>query len=141
MGLFDAQPGRPNSVAPGKTTVTNMCPTIVLRDGRPRLALGASGGRLIPSMVTQPATLVVDYDWPADRALAAPRLHHVGDGRLVFEEGLAEAAEQLAGRGFRLDPRPWGSLDLGGQSPAVWFDHGALFGLPDPRRHGAAAAV
>jgi gamma-glutamyltranspeptidase len=84
----------------------------------------------------------MDYDWPADRALAAPRLHHVGDGRLVLEEGLAEGAvEQLAASGFRLDQRPWGSLDLGGQSPAIWFAHGTLFGVPDPRRHGAAAAV
>jgi gamma-glutamyltranspeptidase / glutathione hydrolase len=143
MGLYDPVAGRFNSVAPGQPATTNMCPTIVLRAGRPRLAVGASGGRLIPSMVGQIVTLVVDHDWSVDRALAAPRLHTAGDGRLTFETGLDQSTlDGLAGGGVALQPRPWGSMDLGGQSPAVWLDDdGRLFGAPDPRRHGAAAAL
>lgn len=143
MGLFDAAPGRFNSLAPGQPTTTNMCPTIVLGDGRPRLSVGASGGRLIPSMVGQIVTLAVDHGWTAEQALAAPRLHTVGDGRLEFEDRLDPATVQaLAARGYDLAAQPWGSLGLGGQSPAVWFDaDGRLFGVPDPRRHGAAAAL
>jgi gamma-glutamyltranspeptidase/glutathione hydrolase len=143
MGLYDPAPGRFNSVAPGQPATTNMCPTIVLRQDRPRFAVGGSGGRLIPSMVGQIVTLVVDHDWSVDRALAAPRLHTAGDGRLTFEAGLDQSTlDGLAGRGIASQPRPWGSMDLGGQSPAVWFDDdGRLFGAPDPRRHGAAAAL
>jgi gamma-glutamyltranspeptidase/glutathione hydrolase len=143
MGLFDPSPGRFNSLAPGKPAMTNMCPTLVVSDGRLRLSVGASGGRLIPSLVSQIVTLVVDHGWSVEQSLAAPRLHTGGDGRLEFEAGLDETTlSGLAARGFTLQPRPWGSLDLGGQSPAVWFDDdGRLFGAPDPRRHGAAAAL
>ena len=143
MGLFDPAPGRFNSLTPGKSLATNMCPTIVLRDGRPRLSVGASGGRLIPSMVGQIVTLMVDHAWSVEDALAAPRLHTIGDGRLEFEDRLEPATLQgLAARGYDMVARPWGSLALGGQTPAVWFDdQGRLFGAPDPRRNGAAAAL
>ena len=123
--------------------MTNMCPTVVVSNGRPRLSVGASGGRLIPSMVGQIVTLMVDHAWSAEDSLAAPRLHTGGDGRLEFEDRLEAATLQgLGARGFDLVARPWGSLALGGQSPAVWFDDQArLFGAPDPRRHGGAAAL
>jgi gamma-glutamyltranspeptidase/glutathione hydrolase len=45
MGLFDSAPDRSASIGPGKKSITNMCPTIVLQQGRPVLAIGASGGR------------------------------------------------------------------------------------------------
>ncbi|TMB89151.1 MAG: hypothetical protein E6J45_10580 [Chloroflexi bacterium] len=143
MALFDPAHGRFNSLAPGKPAITNMCPTVVVGDRGPRLSVGASGGRLIPSIVGQIVTLVVDHDWSVEQALAAPRLHTAGDGRLEFEDRLENATvHELAARGYDLVARPWGSFALGGQSPAVWFDdHGRLFGAPDPRRHGAAAAL
>jgi gamma-glutamyltranspeptidase/glutathione hydrolase len=54
---FDPRPGQPNSMAPGKRPLTNMCPVIVReagRDGdRPVLAAGASGGRRILASVVQ----------------------------------------------------------------------------------------
>src|SRR5205823_3358690 len=41
LSRFDPRPGRPNSPGPGKRPLHNMCPTVVLRAGRPVLALGA----------------------------------------------------------------------------------------------------
>lgn len=142
MGLFDPLPGRPNSVASRKRVVSNMSPTIVLDEGRPRLATGASGGRRIPSMVTQVLTLMVDHGWTGDRALAAPRYHHEGNGTLIVEEGLSDATlEGLRAIGYTVDVRLWSSMDLGGQTPTLWFDRdGHPYGAPDPRRHGGAAA-
>src|SRR5439155_11577341 len=49
MSRFDPRPGRPNSIAPGKRPLHNMCPTVVTRGGKPVLALGATGGRRIPN--------------------------------------------------------------------------------------------
>src|SRR5206468_7532221 len=50
---FDPRPGRPNSIGPGKRALTNMCPLIAARDGRPRFGVGASGGRRILASVVQ----------------------------------------------------------------------------------------
>src|SRR5205814_6496841 len=47
MMWFDPEPGRPNSVAGGKTALSNMAPLILSRHGRPWVSLGASGGRRI----------------------------------------------------------------------------------------------
>ena len=51
MSRFDPRPGRANSPGPGKRPLHNMCPTIVVRDGEPVLAVGARGGRRIPNCV------------------------------------------------------------------------------------------
>ncbi len=142
MNLFDPVPGRANSLASGKTALTNMCPTIVLKEGQPILILGASGGRLIPSMILQIATLVLDHAWSPARALAAPRFHNEGT-HLFLEEGLAaETVERLSGMGYVVDLREWGSSDLGGHAPSIWYDEKhRLFGAADPRRHGGVAAL
>jgi gamma-glutamyltranspeptidase/glutathione hydrolase len=142
MCLFDERPGRPNSLAPGKKAITNMCPTVVLRDGQPVVAIGASGGRRIPSMIVQPLTLMLDHGWPGDRALAAPRYQYTGSGPLLVEDALPEPTlAALRERGYRVEVRPWDGTDLGGQAPCVWFEPGGqLFGAPDPRRHGGAVA-
>ncbi|HEY1294814.1 MAG TPA: gamma-glutamyltransferase [Chloroflexota bacterium] len=137
MSLFSDE-----TLAGAKRAVTNMSPTIVVKGDRPVLAIGASGGRRIPSMVIEPLTLMLDHRWTGDRALTAPRYHTTGDGLLLLEAGLPEATVvALRERGYGVEVEPWGSLGLGGQSPALWFDtDGRLFGAPDPRRHGGAAA-
>jgi gamma-glutamyltranspeptidase/glutathione hydrolase len=143
MALFDARPGMANAVGPGKRAVTNMCPTIVLRDRRAVLSSGASGGRRIPSMLLQPLTLVLDHGYSVQDALRAPRFHYEGDSHLILEEGLPRAAlTELAAHGYRIDLNDPNGTALGGQAPALWFDDaGQLFGVPDPRRHGGAAAI
>ena len=50
---FDPEPGKPNSLGPGKRCLGNFCPVIGEGgDGR-RFALGASGGRKIIGAVLQ----------------------------------------------------------------------------------------
>jgi gamma-glutamyltranspeptidase/glutathione hydrolase len=63
MALFDPRPGWPNSIAPGKRQVDNMCPTIVIPDspssptngtigGRAPFAVGGVGGSTIENNMT-----------------------------------------------------------------------------------------
>src|SRR5262249_61408436 len=47
MMWFDPTPGRVNSIAPGKKPLANMCPALLVRKGKPWVALGACGGRRI----------------------------------------------------------------------------------------------
>ncbi len=72
MALFDARPGWPNSIAPGKRPVDNMSPAIVVPDlpisptngsagGRPPFAVGAAGGSTIENnMAMQLAKYLMD---------------------------------------------------------------------------------
>jgi gamma-glutamyltranspeptidase/glutathione hydrolase len=71
---FDPRPGRPNSIAPGKRALTNMCPVVAMRDGRPWFGIGASGGRRILGAVLQMASFVVDFGMDPVSAAHHPRI-------------------------------------------------------------------
>ena len=71
---FDPRPGRPNSMAPGRRALTNMCPVVAARDGRPWFGAGASGGRRIVGAVLQMASFVIDFGMTPEAAAHHPRI-------------------------------------------------------------------
>lgn len=73
MLWFDPEPGRPNSIAPGKRCLMNVCPTI-LRQGERYTAIGAAGGRRILSAVAQMAGFLVDHGMTPEEAVHHPRI-------------------------------------------------------------------
>ncbi len=85
---FDPRPGRPNSIAPGKRALTNMCPVVVARDGRPWFGVGASGGRRIVGAVLQLASFVVDFGMAPEAAAHHPRIDVSGSDRLGIDRRL-----------------------------------------------------
>lgn len=85
MSRFDPHPGHPNCPGPGKRPLHNMVPTVVLRDGRPVLAVGGRGGRKIPNALFEVLTQFVAFGQPMEAALAAPRLHTEGNLNLELE--------------------------------------------------------
>jgi gamma-glutamyltranspeptidase / glutathione hydrolase len=91
---FDPRPGRPNSIGPGKRPLANMCPVVVRRDGRPWIALGASGGRRIMPAVAQLLSFLVDYGMTLEEAFHQPRLDVSGEGRAVLDRRLPAAVER-----------------------------------------------
>jgi len=82
---FDPQPGRPNSIGPGKRALTNMCPVVVARDRRPWFGLGASGGRRIVGAVLQMASFVVDFGMEPFAAAHHPRVDVNGSERIGLD--------------------------------------------------------
>ena len=68
-----------------------MCPTVVLRDGRPVLALGGRGGRKIPNAVFAVLAHYVGRDTSLADAVAAQRPHTEGDLNLLVEAKWPEA--------------------------------------------------
>jgi gamma-glutamyltranspeptidase/glutathione hydrolase len=96
---FDPVSGRPNSIGPGKRALTNMCPVIVARDGRPRFGIGASGGRRILASVLQLASFIVDFDMSPDEAAHQPRIDVSGEDGVAIDRRLPEAViDRLIGR-------------------------------------------
>ena len=71
---FDPRPGQPNSAAPGKRPLTNMCPVVVSQGGRPILAAGASGGRRIMAAVAQMLAFTLDFGMDPQEAAHHPRI-------------------------------------------------------------------
>ncbi len=104
---FDPRPGRPNSLAPGRRPLSNMCPTIALAaDGR-TLALGASGGRKILGAVLQVLSAVLDDGLDLDAALARPRIDVSGTPAITVDPRLPpEVRSRLAARGSIRELRP-----------------------------------
>ena len=105
---FDPQPGKPNSIAPGKRPLSNMCPTIVeFADGR-RVALGASGGRRILPAVAQLLSFLADFGMSPDEAAHCPRINVDGPDLVEADARLpAETLAMLEAR-FALGVRPLG---------------------------------
>lgn len=79
MVNFHPWPGHPNSIAPGKARTTGMAPTLVYRDGRLILALGAPGATRIITSVLQVLLNVLDFDMSVLEAVHAPRFDCQGE--------------------------------------------------------------
>jgi len=128
--------GKPNVIAPGNRAASSLSPTIILRDNRPFLALGTSGGTAIPTTILQVFLNVVVHGKSLQDAVAAPRYHHAAiPDELVTERGRAPQttidALNERGHGVRLMPAI-------GDVHAILFESGRLTAVADPRRGGAA---
>src|SRR5262249_30553581 len=86
---FDPRPGRPNSIAPGQRALTNMCPVVVAREGRPWFGVGASGGRRILGAVLQLASFVADFGMSLEAAAHQPRIDVNGGDRFGIDRRLS----------------------------------------------------
>jgi gamma-glutamyltranspeptidase / glutathione hydrolase len=147
MDDFSAQPGAPNhfglvgaeanAIAPGKRPLSSMSPTIVLRDGRPILSIGAAGGPTIISQTVLAITGMLDLGLTLDAALAQPRFHHQWQPNELRLENRAPAGlrEQLAALGHHVE----GSSGFGSSNGVAWSD-GAFTAASEPRVPSEALA-
>lgn len=92
---FDPRPGSPNCLAPGKRALSNMCPVIARRDGKPWFAIGASGGRKILPAVYQISSFLIDHGMTLADAFHQPRIDASG-GETVGVDPRHPAAVQAA---------------------------------------------
>lgn len=74
MMWFDPVPGRVNSIAPGKYPLNNMTPALVLGEQGVKVAVGASGGRMITNCVTQLVSKIIDFEMGPQEAIDSPRV-------------------------------------------------------------------
>ncbi len=79
MCNFNPMPGTANSIAPRKSRTTGMAPTIVHRDGKPAIVIGAPGGTKIITSVLQVLLNILDFGMSPSEAVLAPRFDCQGD--------------------------------------------------------------
>lgn len=97
MFWFDPEPGKPNSIGPGKWPLTNACPMVVARDGQAWLALGASGGRHIPPAVIQLLSFMVHHGLSLAQAFNTPRIDASDPAQVLCDHRLSPAViERIA---------------------------------------------
>lgn len=136
--VFDPHPGRANSLAPGKRVTSSMAPLIILKDGKPRFALGLPGGlRIFPSAL-QATINLIDHGMSLQEAVEAPRVWTQGFS-LELEPGISDAvATDLEARGHATLRVP----NVGGGMCAVGFmDDGEMEGAACWRADGTPIGV
>ncbi|MGB0854217.1 MAG: gamma-glutamyltransferase family protein [Pikeienuella sp.] len=123
-----------NRVEGGKRPRSSMAPTIVLKDGKPVIAIGSPGGSRIIGYVA--TSLIGMIDWHMTPAEAASMGHVTASGGRVDLEAGTETAELAAAvEAFGLEARV---RDLNSGLSALLLENGILIGAADPRREGVA---
>jgi gamma-glutamyltranspeptidase/glutathione hydrolase len=113
-----------------------MSPTIVLEDGKPRLALGAPGGTRIITCVAQTVLNTLVYGLPLYESVSALRIHQQWKPDLLSVElpGFSAAVEgELGRRGWVIEKK-----DAGCAVMAVAREGERLHAVSEPRDHGKA---
>lgn len=128
--------GKPvaNAIEPGKRPRSSMAPTIVMKDGKPILAIGSPGGsRIIPYVAK---TLIAWVDWEMDIQQAI-ELPHLLNRFGIYDLEKGTAAEKLApaleALGFKTEIR-----DLTSGLHGIEITPQGLEGGADIRREGVA---
>ncbi len=136
--LFGLVQGKANAIAPGKRPLSSMTPTIVLKDGKPVLVVGAPGGSRIITTVLEIILNVIDHGMTVQEAVDAPRVHHQWLPDTLAGEPFAFSADTavaLTRMGYRIDAlEPWGTgnaAEVIGVAPADATEAKAL-GFPRP---------
>ncbi len=94
MLWFDPEPNKPNSIAPGKRPLCNICPVVVAKDGKAWFCIGASGGRRIVPAVSQLALMLIDRGLDVETAFHQPRVDVSGVGPIRVNRDLPDAVKK-----------------------------------------------
>ena len=88
--------GMANAIRPGKTPLSSMSPTIVLKDGVPFIAVGAAGGPRIITSTLQLIINTIDYGMMMEPATRTPHMCCLTlDQGLELEDGFSPDTKKL----------------------------------------------
>ncbi|MBX5221322.1 gamma-glutamyltransferase [Rhizobium sp. NLR8a] len=112
--LYGLVQGEANAIAPKKTPLSSMSPTIVTRDGKPFMVIGSPGGSRIITITLEAILNVIDFGMDISQAVNAPRVHHQWQPDKVYFEPYAlspDTERTLAAMGYSFD---------GGNDAPLW---------------------
>ncbi|MGH9140991.1 MAG: gamma-glutamyltransferase family protein [Vicinamibacterales bacterium] len=146
MQVFDLDPVSPNVLVGGKRPRTTLTPTVVLKDGKPFLAISTPGGDSQDQQILNVLLNLLVFDMDLQAAIEAPRInsdhphssfdnHESVPGQLEVENRIpAKVLDDLRARGHVL--RTVGAFGMSTGVVAVGVNPrtGTLRGGADPRR-------
>lgn len=135
--MFGAVGGTANAIAPNKRMLSSMTPTILSKNGKLFLVIGAPGGTRIITGVMQSILNVVDFKMNVEDAIGAPRLHHQwAPDKLYLERGWSpDTAAILRQMGHNVEAMAGGVANVHG----ILVEEKWLQGSADGRSNGKAA--
>jgi gamma-glutamyltranspeptidase/glutathione hydrolase len=139
MTVFDPRPGRSGSLAPGKARFSAISPTIVFREDKPYLVLGAPGATYITMGNLQVMLNVLDFGMNANEAVLAPRFAATSNIIELSNRILRSAERDLEGLGYTTLRHPVSYTF--GWVHAIRILDGRWDGGADPATDGMAMAV
>jgi gamma-glutamyltranspeptidase / glutathione hydrolase len=123
---------------PGERLTSMMAPSLVLRDGSPRLVLGSAGSARLRGAILQVVSNVVGRGLGVEEAVEAARVH-AEEGVVHCED--SDVADALEAEGRAVVRWRQRNLYFGGVSAVEAAKNGELAAAGDPRRGGAAVVV
>ena len=121
-----------NRVEPGKRPRSSMSPTIVLKDGFPKLVIGSPGGSRIIGYVAQAIIAHIDWGMNVQKAVSIPHaVNRFGTYDLEKGTSLEDMMAPLEALGYKVNLR---ALNSGLHAISIGKD--SLTGGADPRREG-----
>ena len=142
MDDFVVGAGHPNSVAPGKTPLSSMSPTIVLKDGKPFMVLGSPGATKIISTVSQVISRVIDHKMSIQDAIDTPRLWDNTLNVINIESRISDkTVKKLEAMGHKVNKTSDWDRGMGSVQGVLYKNDGTLEGGADPRRDGKALGL
>lgn len=137
-------PADPNRIQPGKRPRSSMSPTIVLRDGKPFMALGSPGGSTIITTVLQMLVNRIDLRMDAAGAIAAPRATQRNTATVIAEPDFITAyGAGLTALGHSLvqaAPPTYPQNEIGAATAIEFGPGGLMTAVSEPKRRGGGAA-
>ncbi len=129
-----------NMIAPGKTMLSSMTPTMVTKDGRLVLLTGSPGGRTIINTVFTIVLGVTEYGLNGRQAVDLARMHHQWlPDRATLEDGAVPEDVLSALRAMGHDVR---AQSRQGDAHSIWVaPDGTPYGVPDKRTPDGKASV
>ncbi len=138
MNTFDPRPGGAISIMPGKRVTTSMAPTMALKDGKLRFALGLPGGKRIFPSVMQALLCLIDHGMSLQEAVEAPRIWTEGNA-LELEGAYPDSiVRRLRAMGHTIQLLP---TVAGGMNAIEFLADGSLRGAACWRADGTAVGV
>jgi len=132
-----------NSVEGGKRPRSSIAPTIVLRDGKPFLALGSPGGASIITTVAQVLVNRLDFGMSLPDAIAAPRVSQRNAATTQTEAAFLATPEAAAlqARGQVFSVSTGTAAEIGAATGIEFLGHGAMLSAAEPVRRGGGSAM
>ena len=128
----------PNFVRGGLRVISTMCPTLVVKDGEPVLALGSPGSAVIPPLNALMIIAIIEFGIDPQEAINLPRAFCTSAGApslLVEDRFEYKTVVALEGTGYKINNR--GSWSTGMGSAALVYkdvENDRIVAASDPRR-------